>query len=85
MMNTYVGTMQYMSPERLHHRPYSYSSDVWSIGLTFLQLALGRYPYSSNAPVPLILEVAQLIFTIIKLWWFTRLGSCIYEPLKGSL
>mmetsp|Transcript_12784 Transcript_12784/g.26973 ORF Transcript_12784/g.26973 Transcript_12784/m.26973 type:complete len:428 (-) Transcript_12784:57-1340(-) len=58
-MNTYVGTMQYMSPERLHNLPYSFSSDIWAIGLTFLQLAVGRYPYTSSAPVPLILEISD--------------------------
>lgn len=59
LMNTYIGTMQYMSPERLHHLPYSFSSDIWSIGLTFLQLAIGQYPYTSTAPVPLILEICD--------------------------
>lgn len=56
---TNVGTFMYMSPERLANEPYSFASDIWSIGLTMLELALGRYPYVNVAPVPFILEVTQ--------------------------
>jgi serine/threonine protein kinase len=52
-----VGTFTYMSPERLENSPYSFASDIWSIGLSILELATGRYPYTNTAPVPFILEV----------------------------
>jgi serine/threonine protein kinase len=42
--HTFVGTAIYMSPERLKGDAYSYSSDVWSFGLSLLTLALGRFP-----------------------------------------
>jgi serine/threonine protein kinase len=42
--HTFVGTAIYMSPERLKGDAYSYSSDVWSLGLSLLTLALGRFP-----------------------------------------
>jgi serine/threonine protein kinase len=42
--NTFVGTVTYMSPERLDGAEYGYSSDVWSFGLSLLALALGRFP-----------------------------------------
>ncbi|CAM9990607.1 unnamed protein product, partial [Heterosigma akashiwo] len=41
---TFIGTPVYMSPERLQGQPYGYPSDVWSVGLTLLTCALGRYP-----------------------------------------
>jgi len=40
----FIGTPIYMSPERLQGQPYSYPSDVWSIGLSLLTCALGKYP-----------------------------------------
>lgn len=43
--NTFVGTVIYMSPERINGKKYSYSSDVWSLGLMLIELATGRYPY----------------------------------------
>ncbi|CAM9521352.1 unnamed protein product [Chrysoparadoxa australica] len=42
--NTFVGTAIYMSPERLQGDPYSYASDVWSLGLSLLTLHLGAFP-----------------------------------------
>ena len=48
---TWVGTMVYMSPERLgsSEEGYSYPSDVWSTGLTLLALAAGRFPYAETS------------------------------------
>lgn len=47
---TFVGTIVYMSPERIAGQPYSYTSDIWSLGLSLLSLALGRYaiPHSNH-------------------------------------
>ena len=43
--NTFVGTMIYMSPERIFRNAYSYAGDIWSFGLTVIELATGVYPY----------------------------------------
>ncbi|RCV31240.1 hypothetical protein SETIT_6G160700v2 [Setaria italica] len=43
---TFVGTVTYMSPERI--RNYSYAADIWSLGLTVLECATGRFPYCVN-------------------------------------
>jgi serine/threonine protein kinase len=42
---TQVGTLAYMSPERVRGESYGFSSDVWSLGLIALEAALGAYPY----------------------------------------
>ncbi|OQR82905.1 serine/threonine protein kinase [Achlya hypogyna] len=42
---TFVGTLTYMSPERIASEAYSYKSDVWSFGLSIMTCALGHYPY----------------------------------------
>merc|ERR1712226_1442955 len=44
MANTFVGTRSYMSPERLQGSQYSVLSDIWSIGLSLVELAIGKYP-----------------------------------------
>lgn len=50
MAQTWVGTMQYMSPERIDQEGggYSYPSDVWSLGLSLLAVAAGRFPYTGG-------------------------------------
>ena len=42
---SWVGTVHYMSPERISGGTYSYDSDVWSLGITLLELATATFPY----------------------------------------
>lgn len=44
--DTWVGTAIYMSPERFSGEKYNFDTDIWSLGLTIVECALGRYPYS---------------------------------------
>ncbi|GLE00427.1 hypothetical protein PINS_up009184 [Pythium insidiosum] len=46
---TFVGTLTYMSPERIASEEYSYKSDVWSFGLSIMTCALGRFPYATRS------------------------------------
>jgi hypothetical protein len=46
---TFVGTLAYMSPERLHGSGYTYASDVWGLGISLLECILGRYPFEKPA------------------------------------
>ncbi len=49
---TFVGTMRYMSPERIEATQYAVASDVWSLGITLVECATGRYPYPVLTPPP---------------------------------
>ncbi|KAF2030273.1 Pkinase-domain-containing protein [Setomelanomma holmii] len=46
---TFVGTGTYMAPERIQGSPYTVKSDVWSVGLTLMELAIGKFPFSGSA------------------------------------
>ena len=48
--NSWVGTVTYMSPERISGLGYGFDSDVWSLGLSLLECALGRFPYPPCEP-----------------------------------
>ncbi|RPA73647.1 Pkinase-domain-containing protein [Ascobolus immersus RN42] len=48
LANTFVGTQTYMAPERIIGTSYSVKSDVWSLGLTLLELAIGRFPFDAE-------------------------------------
>eukprot|EP00775_Hariotina_reticulata_P009135 gene9135-9303_t len=39
---SWVGTVTYMSPERIRGDSYTFNTDVWSLGLVLLECALGR-------------------------------------------
>lgn len=42
---TFVGTLKYMSPERLHGQEYTYASDIWALGVSLIECVLGRCPF----------------------------------------
>ncbi|CAA7030056.1 unnamed protein product [Microthlaspi erraticum] len=49
--NSSVGTIAYMSPERIntdlnHGRYDGYAGDVWSLGVSILEFYLGRFPFN---------------------------------------
>ncbi|KAJ6522587.1 Pkinase-domain-containing protein [Mycena capillaripes] len=46
--NTFVGTSIYMSPERIQGATYSVKSDIWSLGITLLELSVGQFPFSDS-------------------------------------
>lgn len=46
--SSWVGTVTYMSPERISGNRYSFDADIWSLGLTALEIATGKFPYSSQ-------------------------------------
>lgn len=62
---TYVGTNAYMAPERIRGEEYGIHSDVWSLGLSLVEMLTGHFPYPSNSnmraePLPPI-ELLQCI------------------------
>jgi hypothetical protein len=45
----WIGTMAYMSPERLRGDCYSCSADIWSLGLALIETVIGRLPLKELA------------------------------------
>jgi mitogen-activated protein kinase kinase len=57
---TFTGTQYYMAPERILGQPYTIRSDVWSTGLSLLELAQKRFPYPHNlGPIDLIQRIVR--------------------------
>jgi serine/threonine protein kinase len=49
LASTFVGSMSYMSPERLEGGSYSFNADIWSLGMSILSCVLGGHPLGKNA------------------------------------
>ncbi|KJA17356.1 hypothetical protein HYPSUDRAFT_46565 [Hypholoma sublateritium FD-334 SS-4] len=47
---TFTGTLLYMAPERIAGGEYNVRSDVWSTGISLLELVQNRFPYPSDLP-----------------------------------
>eukprot|EP00672_Neobodo_designis_P018487 CAMPEP_0174835142 /NCGR_PEP_ID=MMETSP1114-20130205/5256_1 /TAXON_ID=312471 /ORGANISM="Neobodo designis, Strain CCAP 1951/1" /LENGTH=498 /DNA_ID=CAMNT_0016069087 /DNA_START=239 /DNA_END=1735 /DNA_ORIENTATION=- len=43
-----AGSLLYLAPERLRGNPHGAPCDVWSLGVTLLELALGFHPFGHN-------------------------------------
>ncbi|GAA5996771.1 uncharacterized protein JCM10292_003193 [Rhodotorula paludigena] len=53
LAGTFVGTTFYLSPERIRGGQYSINSDVWSMAVTVLEVALNRFPFPGPGEAPL--------------------------------
>lgn len=47
LATTFVGTQYYMAPERIMGKPYTVNCDIWSLGLTLLEVATGKFPFTN--------------------------------------
>ncbi|XP_058088207.1 mitogen-activated protein kinase kinase 3 isoform X2 [Magnolia sinica] len=86
MCATFVGTVTYMSPERIRNESYSYPADIWSLGLALFECGTGEFPYTANeGPVNLMLQLLSHPFitkydnTSVDLPAFVR---SIFDPTQ---
>lgn len=61
LVTTFTGTSYYMAPERIRGQPYTVTSDVWSLGLTLMELALNKFPFDASTPLTPIELLTQIV------------------------
>jgi len=55
----FLGTLNYLSPERLASQPYSFPADIWSMGLVIYFCATGKPAFTSNTFWDLLEEITK--------------------------
>ena len=70
---TVVGTPYYMSPEVCESKPYTYKSDVWSLGCVLYELCALDHPFMADNLLGLVYKIVTEIPSSIPMMYSEEL------------
>ena len=81
-----VGTPHYMSPEQALGNEIDFRSDLYSLGVTLMELATGRLPYNDRSPLRVAMQHADSAPIELPDWLrLSPIGSVLDRSLAKSV
>eukprot|EP00884_Botryococcus_braunii_P009523 jgi/Botrbrau1/18572/Bobra.0367s0016.1 len=62
LARTGVGTPYYMSPEICQDRPYSFKTDIWSLGCVLYEMMMQQHPFQASGLRSLISKIVRGVY-----------------------
>ena len=80
-----VGSQLYMAPERLRGDPYSFPSDIWSLGLTIAECRLGTYPFAVGENIDAFTLCDEIAEGTAKVIWNNKISHELIDFVNTCL
>ncbi|CAE8644542.1 unnamed protein product, partial [Polarella glacialis] len=82
---TMVGTPYYMSPEVCRSEPYSWKSDVWSLGCILYELCMLKHAFESSSLMGLVYKIISDSYEPIPPLYSQDLSNLVCELLAKDV
>ncbi|CAE7256440.1 NEK4 [Symbiodinium microadriaticum] len=81
---TVVGTPYYMSPEVCENKPYTFKSDVWSLGCCLYELCMLKHAFSADNLLGLVYKIVSDKYEPIPERYTPQLNTLIQRMLEKN-
>ena len=81
MASTFIGSIDYLAPEIVIGKNYSFEADIWSLGVTFYELMTFQKPFKGNFPAVFLNILNDEVEPISDLY-SKELRNLIYRMLN---
>ena len=82
MARSLVGTPYYLSPEIIEARPYSFKSDIWSLGILLYEMCALEPPFKSEGYMQLAMRICMGNYPPIPSQYSSELSNLINSILN---
>ena len=81
MASTFIGSIDYLAPEIIDGKNYSFEADIWSLGVTFYELITFEKPFKGNFPA-IFLKIMKDEVEPINDYYSKEFRNLIYSMLN---